>query len=292
MVVVRWQYLVLVVVICSGFVFAFIQDERLRPDAPVVNGEKYIVVVIPSYKNAQWYRFNLERLFQQKYTNYFVIYIDDCSPDHTYELVDSYIKAVGQSHRVLLIHNETRKGALYNLYHAIHACPDRAIMVTLDGDDWFRGNDVLQLINRTYDDSNVWLTYGQFEEFPRGSLGICHPMPEHVVQTKSYRTQHWFTSHLRTFYAGLFKKVKKEDMMFDGEFFSVTWDQSFLFPMLEMADGRIKFIDQILYVYNQANPLNDFKQQLRKQLYCERVIRARQKYQPLDVVQAQSFCVT
>jgi hypothetical protein len=114
-------------------------------------------------------------------------------------------------------------------------------------------------------------------------------MPEQVVQARSYRSQHWFTSHLRTFYAGLFKKVKKEDLMFEGEFFSVTWDQAFLFPMLEMADGRIKFIDQILYIYNQANPLNDFKQHLRKQLCCERVIRARPKYEPLDAAQAQSF---
>lgn len=291
MVIMRWRYLILMAIVCSGFVFAFIQDERLRLAAPVVNGEKYIVVVIPSYNNSQWYRFNLERLFGQNYTNYFVIYIDDCSSDGTHDFVASYIKEAGQSHRVLLIRNEERRGALHNLYHAIHACPDRAIIITLDGDDWLRGNDVLQLINRTYDDKNVWLTYGQFEEFPRGSLGICHPMPEHVVQTKSYRSQPWFTSHLRSFYAGLFKKVKKEDMMFDGEFFSVTWDQAFLFPMLEMTDGRIKFIDQILYIYNQANPLNDFKQHLRKQLYCERVIRARKKYEPLDSVQAQSFCV-
>lgn len=288
---IRWRYLALVVIVGSGFVCAFVSDGRLRSDAPVINGEKYIVVVIPSYNNARWYRPNLEQVFAQNYANYVVIYIDDCSSDNTYELVASYIKEAGQSHRVILMQNAQRKGALYNLYHAIHACSDRAIIVTLDGDDWLKGTEVLQLINRAYDDPKVWLTYGQYEEFPRGSLGICHPMPESVIQTRSYRTQKWFTSHLRTFYAGLFKKVKQEDLMLDGEFFSVTWDQAFLFPMLEMADGHIKFIDQVIYMYNQANPLNDFKQKLCHQLYCERVIRARPRYEPLDPAQAKSFCV-
>ncbi len=291
MVVGRVWYFFFCVIACSGFVLVFMQARALKLDAPVVSGEKYIIIIIPSYKNSRWCALNLDSVFRQRYNNYFVIYIDDCSPDDTYDCARSCIAASGQNHRILLMRNEQRRGALYNLYHAIHACPDRAIIITLDGDDWFRGDDVFQTVNREYDDPNVWLTYGQFEEYPRGSLGICHPMPEHIIQTRSYRSQEWFTSHLRTFYAGLFKRVKIDDMMLDGKFFSVTWDMAFMFPMLEMANGRIKFIDKILYIYNQANPLNDFRQQLRKQLYCDRLIRARQPYQPLDEQEAKSFCV-
>jgi hypothetical protein len=192
-----------------------------------------------------------------------------------------------------LIGNKERKGALYNLYTAIHACDDHAIVLTLDGDDWFKGSDVLRTINRTYDDPYVWLTYGQFETFPGNALGQCHPMPEYIVASQSYRKQEWFTSHLRTFYAGLFKKIKTEDLLDeDGSFYQVTWDQAFMFPMLEMAHGNIRFIDKILYVYNQVNPLNDFKQHLRKQLHCERCIRRKTVYDPLDFKEAQQdFCV-
>ena len=85
--------------------------------------------------------------------------------------------------------------------------------------------------------------------------------------------------------------MNRQDLLLGDEFFSVAWDQAFLFPMLEMADWRIKFIDKIMYVYNQANPLNDFKQQLRKQLYCEQIIRQRQRYQPLSDCDAQAVCV-
>lgn len=267
------------------------QDRTMTHSAQIVNGERYIVVIIPSYNNSKWYKLNLGTVFQQKYDNYRIVYIDDCSTDGTYELVKQFIHAWGQDHRVTLIKNEERHGALYNLYQAIHACPDNAIIITLDGDDWVKGTDVLQTVNAAYVDPHVWLTYGQYEEFPRGSLGICHPMPSEVIAAKNYRTQPWFTSHLRTFYAGLFKKINEKDLRHNGDFFSVTWDQAFIFPMLEMAHGRIKFIDKILYVYNQANPLNDFRVHLQKQLACERIIRGKERYEPLDDRDVQSFCL-
>ena len=77
--------------------------------------------------------------------------------------------------------------------------------------------------------------------------------------------------------------------MIDGEFYSVAWDQAFMFPMLEMADGRIKFIEKKTYVYNQANPLNDFRQHMRQQLNYERLIRRKEQYKPLSFQEAQEL---
>ncbi len=263
---------------------AMMCDNKPFYQAKVVNGERYLVVVIPSYNNERWCKENLESVFVQKYSNYHVIYIDDCSSDATLARVKDIIQKAGKQDKVTIVANTERKGALYNLYTAIHSCDDHAIVLTLDGDDWFKSADVLQTINRAYSDPHVWLTYGQFEVFPGNALGQCRPMPEYFITSKSYRQQPWITSHLRTFYAGLFKKIHKEDLLDDedGKFYQVTWDQAFMFPMLEMANGNIRFIDKIVYVYNQVNPLNDFKQHLRKQLLCERIIRRKPAYQPLD----------
>ena len=281
----------LVVIVFSGVLVVAFMHERLTPaiQPTLINNERYIAIIIPSYNNSRWYTYNLSTIFKQNYNNYHVFYIDDCSTDNTYEYVRQFITACGQKDHVTLIKNNKRYGALYNIYRTIRSCPDHAIIVTLDGDDWLKGNDVLSTINRAYADPNVWLTYGQFEEFPRGSLGICHPMPSHVISEKSYRKQHWFTSHLRTFYAGLFKRIAKEDLMLNDNFFSVAWDQAFMFPMLEMADGHILFIDKIMYVYNQANPLNDFKVRLRDQLWYERIIRNKKQYDPLHSDEARKF---
>lgn len=69
--------------------------------------------------------------------------------------------------------------------------------------------------------------------------------------------------------------------MYEGDFFAVTWDMAILFPMLEMAAGRVKFIDEVLYVYNTATPLNDFKTRFELQQKCHYYIRNKQPYTAL-----------
>jgi glycosyltransferase involved in cell wall biosynthesis len=252
--------------------------------------EKPIVVIIPSYNNSRYCDWNLSSVFQQKYRNYRVVYIDDCSTDNTYDLVMATIKKydtqpkLTQSKlvdRIHVIRNTKNQGALANIYTACHATEDHEIIVTLDGDDAFAHADVLTTINCAYHDSNVWLTYGQYTEYPEGWLGICHAIPETVIASNAYRSYEWVTSHLRTYYAWLFKCIKKEDLMHDNFFYSATADLAIMFPMLEMAGGRFKFIDQVLYIHNQENPLNDFKLKRNKQAYFERIIRNANRYQPL-----------
>jgi hypothetical protein len=42
---------------------------------------------------------------------------------------------------------------------------------------------------------------------------------------------------------GLFKKIKKEDLLYEGEFVLMSWDIAMMFPMLEMeSKGHIAFI--------------------------------------------------
>lgn len=244
--------------------------------------KKSVVIVIPSYNNAEWYDKNLDSVFTQDYPNYSVIYIDDQSSDNTYELVMKKVADSGKQKQVKVIRNEQRKGALANIYTAIHTyCSDKDIVVLLDGDDWFKNEGVLSTVVRAYDDEKVLMTYGQYEEYPSGRIGQCQALPRYVIEAHAYRRYPWVTSHLRTFYAGLFKKIKKEDFMYNGDFFTVTWDMAILFPMLEMAAGRWKFIDDVLYVYNMATPLNDYKTKFELQQMCHYYLRNQPAYAAL-----------
>jgi len=251
--------------------------------------EKPLVIVIPSYNNAQWLKKNLDSVFMQKYDNYRVIYINDASTDETKELVEEYVKKHGLKNKITLIHNPKNRGAMANHYTAAHMCEDHEIIAHLDGDDWFKHENVLQKINKTYQDKNIWLTYGQYEhyffnkeknKFVR-TPGNCKEMPKNIIQAHAYREYDWITSHLRTFYAGLFKQIKLQDFMGRGKFFDVSCDMAFMFPMLEMACGKIKFIDEVLHVYNCATPLNDYKKKLIKQIDTGNFIKIKEKYKPL-----------
>lgn len=244
--------------------------------------EKPIVVVIPSFNNKNWYQRNLDSVFIQKYDNYRVIFIDDASPDCTGLFVKSYIKQWDQEDRVTLIQNEKRNGALANIYKAVHMCEPQEIIVTLDGDDWFYDDEVLSKLNAVYSDPDVWMTYGQFVHYPCGSAGWASELPAHVIESNGYREYNWVTTHLRTFYAGLFQKIKKDDLLLDGAFFPMAWDLAFMFPMLEMAGFHSRFIPDTLYVYNIATPYNDIKVDPTYQLQLGWLIRKREKYAPLS----------
>ncbi len=243
--------------------------------------EKPIVVIIPSYNNAQWYQRNLDSVFSQNYQNYRVVYIDDVSTDNTGQLVKSYIEQKGKEKRVDFIQNEKRVGALSNIFYAVWSCDPMEIVVSLDGDDWLANEEVLSKLNSTYADPEVWMTYGQFSCFPYVDGVGAAEVPFSVIASNSFRESPWVTTHLRTFYAGLFQKINLEDLLIDGNFFSMTWDMAMMFPMLEMAGDRSRFIPDVLYVYNIENPLNDGKVNRMYQAALEEMIRRKEKYLPI-----------
>ena len=244
--------------------------------------EKPLVVVIPSYNNARWYKQNLESIFNQKYCNYRVIYIDDCSTDGTYELVKEYVKATGQEDRVALIRNEVNRGIFANHYRAVHMCDDYEIVLNVDGDDWLIDDQVFNKVNQAYDNSDVWLTYGQFKSWPENKAGFCKRSPKHVIERNGYRDFTWRASHIRTFYAWLFKQIKLKDCLHDGEMYRLCADMVMMYPMLEMAGStHLHVMDDLLYVYNESEPKSCFSDKYLTQLHCSRAIRNSKKYTAL-----------
>lgn len=225
------------------------------------NGQKNknFVIVIASYNNKDWYRYNLNSVLSQSYPHYRIIYIDDCSTDTTYDLVKSYANDL-KIKNIQLIKNSKRIGALANHYRAIHMCKDNEIIVCLDGDDWFAHDEVLTYLNEIYKNPSIWLTYGQFCNWPTGELGWCEAIPQKIIDENRFREFGFVSVQLRTYYAWLAKRVKIEDLLTpEGDFFPIAGDVALMFPMLEMAAHHFKFIDKVLVQRNVATPINDFK---------------------------------
>jgi glycosyltransferase involved in cell wall biosynthesis len=245
---------------------------------------KKIAVIIASYNNRRWYERNLSTVVAQDYHDFRVIYVDDCSSDGTGELVEQFIADHDSGNLIHFIRNPIRLGALQNQYKAIHMCDDDEIVILLDGDDWFAHNGVLKKISEVYANSACWMTYGQYRSWPDKDnvIGYSKAISSEIIATNNFRDQEWCSSHLRSFYAWLFKLIKIEDLMSPcGTFYNMASDQAIMFPMLEMSGYRAKFISEVLYIYNAANPINDCKVDRPLQRSLETAIRMQKRYDRL-----------
>lgn len=246
--------------------------------------EKPFVIIVPSYNNSRFVERNLQSIFAQRYTNYRIIYIDDHSTDQTYDLAKALIAQLGQAKRTTLIRNSTNVGALANLYRAIHSCLGEEIVLLVDGDDCLAHEEVLSTLNAVYTDPSVWMTYGNYLDYPSFTQDpiICKPIPRNVIKRNTFRKKEWMSSHLRTFYASLFQAIKLIDLFYKGRCFPIGGDLALMFPMLEMAGTHARYLPDILYLYNRTNPLNDHKINFAFQQECAQTIRSRKPYQRLD----------
>lgn len=253
--------------------------------------EKPIAVVIASYNNRAWVLKNLHSLFSQNYSNYRIIYVDDASPDGTADAVEQYVKSSKQEFRFTLIRNKERVGGMCNLYHAIHEqCKDEEIIANVDGDDWLAHNNVLKKLNQVYSSQEVWLTHGSLVEYPNGNSTWCIRIPGIIVQKNAFR-QFRCPSHLKTFYAWLFKKINMEDLMYQGQFAPMAYDQAYMYYLLEMAGERHAFIPDVLYVYNVSNPINENKVNAQLQRDVEAYFRASTPYERLPSIERDETAI-
>lgn len=251
--------------------------------------EKPIVILVTSYNNERWVERNLQSVLIQKYENYRVIYVDDCSKDKTYEKVQQLVEEHKQQHRFTIIHNDERRNAMANFYTAIHSCADNEIVVTLDGDDWFAHDQVLSKINEAYSNNDIWFTYGQYQCFPSGQLGdVNKSFPQYIVDNNMFRKYWYFpVSHLRTHYAWLFKLVALKDFLYDDYYYAMTSDKAMLAPMIEMASrGHFMQLNDVLYIYNTSNPISDGAVNVRLQTDLRDYILSQKRYGPLQAPQS------
>jgi glycosyltransferase involved in cell wall biosynthesis len=228
---------------------------------------------------------NILSALDQKYENYRIIYINDASTDKTLQILKSVIRNHPRERIVSVIDNKSNKGAMHNIYYTIHEfIEDGEIVCTLDGDDFFASPKVLSFLNEVYKQKNkkYWLTYGQYMGYQSRNRGHCDFFKTNTIKSNSFRNEKFLTSHLRTFYAWLFKNIKKEDLQYEGQFLDAAWDVAMMLPMIEMAANHFCFLNKILYLYNESNPISDFRVKYEKQQFLEKFIKAKPAYQPLD----------
>lgn len=249
--------------------------------------ELFFTILICSYNNANWVKKNLDSVFCQTYPHYRVLYINDCSTDTTATQVHNYLTDKDIDKKCNIITTTRRHYKLYNMFHAIHKlCNNNEIIVELDGDDWFLHEKVLENLAQMYKNTNIWMTYGGFVCWPQTFNYLkTTPLTKKEFKTKNIRStcikQFCFMA-LRSFYAGLFKKIEKKDLMASGTFFPCCSDVATMLPMLEMAQERSCCLSEPVYLYNTNTGSNDFQINRNQQQEIMNTIAQKQQYKRLE----------
>ena len=244
-------------------------DSKMVIITALFNAENYISECIESIKN-------------QSYENFRCYVLDDLSTDDS---VKKALKAIDGDSRFSVISNETKMYPIGNHYNTLHReeIDDNDIVITVDGDDYLPDDDVFKRINDVYSkDSNIWLTYGSFNQIQYGEL--VDGWAKESKNLSNIRNEEWSTTHLRTFRAFLFRGINRRDLI-DPEthdFFQMSGDVAMMFPMIGMAgEERVKFLKDINYTYNDDNPISEYKVNRLEQVRIDKYIRSKKPYKKL-----------
>jgi glycosyltransferase involved in cell wall biosynthesis len=238
------------------------------------------MVILTGFYNAENYiEKSLLSIMGQRYKNFKCYITHDMSTDKSVDIVKEVIK--NDDRFILLESGDIKLYQSGNFDRTIRFnddIDDNEVIVEVDGDDWLPDSNVFTRIHELYSDPNVWIANGSFK-YSNGQLGFAQPQ----TNFDNLRTQVFTASHIRTWRAFLWRKIKEEDLKDEnGNYWQWSGDLCFMFPMLEMSgEEHYRFMRDINYVYNAENPINEHKINLNMVSNHSSKIRAKQPYKKI-----------
>jgi glycosyltransferase involved in cell wall biosynthesis len=225
---------------------------------------------------------------QQLYKNYVHVIVDDCSSDGTWDRVRAL-----SDNRTVSYRTEKNQKWIANALQFLnsHIESDEDVIALVDLDDSLAHNTVLNKVEKAYRDKDCRMTYSWFRYIKSNQTSEWIPQyDQNTIRKKAYRKVIWSYTHLRTFRAFLWKNIKESDLKdITGNYFKYAYDQAICLPMLEMcAEPEIKFIPDVMYLYNDNNPIQVEKIHRRDQERTARYIRSRPIYNYYERVENKS----
>ena len=258
------------------------------------SGSEQPIAIVSTFYNAENYIGRcIESLACQDYDNYQVYLVNDASTDRTLDAIQDAINELPTDiqGRFNIINNEHNVGAVANQVRVFRLIPDpETIVMIVDGDDTLvNRNDIFTYYNEIYDGTTEF-TYGSCWSVVDNIPLISQPYPEEVKQARNYRNYHfnWILpyTHLRTFKQRLIKDIPDSAFQDDtGNWYRAGGDGSTFYNLIEAADpNQVKCLQEIVYNYNDASPLNDYKVNGQEQNKNARAIIKQKSIEKFSVV--------
>jgi FkbM family methyltransferase len=229
--------------------------------------EQKIVVVTPFYNAREYIEECVESVIAQDYENWEMILIDDKSTDDGAEVVKNYVASLPESaqRKIRIKLNEENVGAVCNQVLAVRGLHVDDIVMLVDGDDALANDPhIFDRYNNMFH-AGTEFSYGSCWSMADDIPLVAQPYPPEVRASKSYR-QYKFNwnmpyTHLRVFRKRLIDDVNNAAFQDEkGVWFKAGGDNSTFYNILEQADpDKIAVVSDIVYLYNDKNPINDYK---------------------------------
>jgi hypothetical protein len=165
-------------------------------------------------------------------------------------------------------------------------CAPDEVVVLLDGDDWLACPDALSHLADCYARWGCWVLYSQ-HECSDGGYGICRALPG--PGGVEYAREHWVTSHLKSYRAGLQQRLVERDAELSclkdarGRWLDCAVDAALMFALLDLAGWRrVRYTDRALSVYNVENPRSVHRQRPAEQARAYEHARRGRRLRRLD----------
>jgi len=118
-----------------------------------------VSVIVPNYNHEKYLRQRLDSIYNQTYKNYEVILLDDCSTDHSREILKEYAEKHKDNTRIIF--NEKNSGGVYHQWaKGIQNASSEYCWIAESDDDC--ESNFLEKVIPAFSDPEVKLSYCQY----------------------------------------------------------------------------------------------------------------------------------
>ena len=209
-----------------------------------------VTILVPIYNVEQYIERCARSLFEQTYNDIEYVFVDDCSPDKSIELLQGVLKEYPKRERhVRIIKHEKNRGLAAARNTAVENC-ETDFMMHVDSDDWIEKDTVAKLVERQIK-TNADIVTGQ---------AITHnPKYVSIMERPSFYEKDDFVEDMikptihhtiwgRLIRASLYKdnSIKAKEGVNIGEDLQVM-------PLLVYHSKKYASIQDIIYHYDKTN---------------------------------------
>lgn len=196
-------------------------------------------VLIANYNNGRYLEDAIESIYQQTYSNWEIILVDDCSTDNSRELYKEY----EHDKRIHIYINHQNRGCGYTKRRCVELAKGE-ICGFLDPDDVLLPNALDDSVNNLHKHLDCVLSFSRFYTCDETlkQIGECRKLE---LKGKSYfENRDYCPEHFVAFKKDAYDKTEGIDCMLQAGV-----DQDLYFRMEEV--GGVAIIDKFTYLYRQ-----------------------------------------